>query len=272
MTEPAPPAPVIPGFVFQPDTASPAGGLAAYALRLGDDALILGQRLSEWIGHTPVLEEDIAIANTALDLIGRARLWLELAGTLEGRGRSADDLAFLRDGFEFRNLLLVELPNGDYGRTLLREFLFDAFEVERLAALARSKEAAFAEIADKAWREARYHVARTADLVIRLGDGTEESHARLARALAELWPYVGEMFLADGIEEALAAGGIAPHPASLREAWERRVGEVLGAAGLTPPASAFTHKGGRNGVHTEHLGHLLAEMQFLQRAYPGARW
>jgi ring-1,2-phenylacetyl-CoA epoxidase subunit PaaC len=251
---------------------SPEARLAAYALALGDDALILGQRLSEWIGHTPVLEEDIAIANTALDLIGRAKLWLELAGSLGEEKRSADELAFLRDAWDFRNLLLVELPNGDYGRTLLREFLFDAFEVERLAALARSPEPRLAEIAAKAEREARYHVARTGDLVIRLGDGTEESHARMQNALEDLWPYVGEMFLTDELDAALSDAGLAPNPAALRPAWERRVGEVLEAATLTPPSSTFTHRGGRRGVHTEHLGHLLAEMQFLQRAYPGCTW
>jgi ring-1,2-phenylacetyl-CoA epoxidase subunit PaaC len=260
------------GAVFQEDFSTPEGRLAAYALRLGDDALILGQRLSEWIGHTPVLEEDIAIANTALDLIGRARLWLELAADLAGAGRTADDLAFLRDGFAFRNLLLVELPNGDYGRTLLRAFLFDAFEVERLAALARSPEARLAEIAAKAERESRYHVERGADLIIRLGDGTEESHARLETALGELWPYVGEMFLSDPLEEGLAAAGIAPDPASLRPAWQRRVEAVLREATLPVPEMGFTHRGGRRGVHTEHLGHLLAEMQFLQRAYPGLQW
>lgn len=241
-------------------------------LRMGDSTLILGQRASEWCGHAPVLEEDIALANVALDLIGQTRLWLALAGEIEGRGRDADALAFRRDSGAFRNLLLVERPNGDFGHTIMRQFLFDAWHLPMLRALARSSEPRVAAIAQKAEREVAYHLERSADLVIRLGDGTEESHARMQAALDALWPWTGEMFAGDEVDAALAGEGIAPDPADLRPAWDATVGEVLAEATLARPAGSFFHRGGRAGRHSEHLGHLLAEMQFLQRAYPGAEW
>ncbi|RIK87134.1 MAG: phenylacetate-CoA oxygenase subunit PaaI [Hyphomicrobiales bacterium] len=254
------------------DTAIDRASLFEFLLRMGDNALVLGHRVSEWCGHAPVLEEDIALANTALDLIGQTQLWLGLAGEVEGQGRSADNLAYLRDAHEFRNLLLVELPNGDFGRTLMRQFLFDAWHLPMLKALAASSDPRVAEIAAKAVKEVAYHVERSADLVIRLGDGTEESHARMQAALDELWPYTGEMFLSDAADEAVAAAGIAPAPASLREGWRDTVAAVLAEATLKEPAGAYAHKGGRSGRHTEHLGYILAEMQFLQRAYPGSTW
>jgi ring-1,2-phenylacetyl-CoA epoxidase subunit PaaC len=241
-------------------------------LRLGDNTLILGHRVSEWCGHAPVLEEDIALANTALDLIGQTQMWLGLAGEVEGRGRSADDLAYLRDAGAFRNLLLVERPNGDFGATVMRQFLFDAWHIEMLRALERACDPRVAEIAAKAGREVAYHVERSADLVIRLGDGTDESHARMQRALDDLWPYAGEMFLGDATDAAANGAGIAPEPASLRPLWDATVDAVLAEATLRRPAGHFAHKGGKQGRHTEHLGHILAQMQFLQRAYPGAVW
>lgn len=241
-------------------------------LRLGDNTLILGHRVSEWCGHAPVLEEDIALANTALDLIGQTQLWLGLAAEVEGRGRSADDLAYLRDAAAFRNLLLVERPNGDFGQTLMRQFLFDAWHIEMLRALECSSETRVAEIAAKAGREVAYHFERSADLVIRLGDGTDESHMRMQRALDDLWPYTGEMFLGDATDQAATEAGIAPDPASLRPLWDAQVDSVLAEATLQRPAGTFAHKGGKQGRHTEHLGFILAEMQFLQRAYPGAVW
>lgn len=241
-------------------------------LRLGDNTLILGHRVSEWCGHSPVLEEDIALANVALDLIGQTQFWLELAGEVEGKGRSADDLAFLRDAWDFRNLLLVERPNGDYGHTLMRQFLFDVWHFEMLKALSASTDYRIAEIAEKASREVAYHLERSSDLIIRLGDGTEESHRRMQDALDALWPYCGEMFVGDDADAAVAAAGVAPDPASLRDAWQEVVHHVLEAATLHIPEGDFAHKGGRQGRHTEHLGHLLATMQFLQRAYPGAEW
>lgn len=247
--------------------------LFQYLLRLGDNTLVLGHRVSEWCGHAPVLEEDIALANTALDLIGQTQLWLGLAAEVEDAGRDADKLAMLRDIWGFRNLLLVELPNGDFGRTLMRQFLFDAWQVINLGRLMKSSDPRVAEIAAKASKEAAYHVERSADTVVGLGDGTEESHARMQAALEYLWPYVGEMFIGDDVDAAMVAAGVAPDPASLREEYDALVGRVFATATLEMPESRFTHKGGKTGAfHTEHLGHMLCSMQWLQRAYPGASW
>ncbi len=250
-----------------------AGQLFEFLLRMGDNTLVLGHRVSEWCGHAPVLEEDIALANTALDLIGQTRMWLGLAGEVEGRGRSADDLAFLRDVRDFRNVLLVEQPNGDFGRTIMRQFLFDAWHVPMLTALCASAEAHVAGIAQKAVKEARYHLDRSADLVIRLGDGTEESHARMQGALDRLWPYAGEVFEGDDVDAAMVKAGIAPAPETLKPSFDEKVQAVMAEATLVVPGGRFTQSGGRNGRrHSEHLGHLLAQMQWLQRAYPGATW
>ena len=240
--------------------------------RLGDNCLILGHRVSEWCGHAPVLEEDIALANQALDLIGQCQLWLGLAGEVEGRGRDADALAYLRDAGAFRNLLLVELPNGNFGVTLMRQFLFDAFHIELLRALKTSSDSRVADIAAKAEKEVAYHLERSADLVIRLGDGTDESRARMQAALTRLWGYTGEMFVDDAVDQAMADAGIAPLPSSLQAAWDKTVAAVLDEATLAAPTGAWQHKGGKKGIHTEHLGYILAEMQFLQRAYPDATW
>lgn len=247
--------------------------LFQFLLRMGDNSLILGHRVSEWCGHAPILEEDIALANTALDLIGQTSMWLGLAGEVEGEGRSADDLAFLRDGWDFRNVLLVELPNGDFGRTMMRQFLFDAWSSILLGHLLKSRDERVAAIAGKASKEAAYHVERSAGTVVGLGDGTGESHARMQAALDYLWPYVGELFESDAVDAAMAGLGIAPDPASLRGEYDALVGRVLAEATLSIPAGRFAHKGGRTGrMHTEHLGHLLGSMQWLQRAYPGAEW
>lgn len=246
--------------------------LREFCLRMGDNTLILGQRVAEWCGHAPVLEEDIALANTALDLIGQTQMWLGLAAETGAKADSADSLAFLRDAGAFRNILLVERPNGDFGQTLMRQFLFDAWHHPMLVALGASSDARIAAIAAKAEREVAYHVERSADLVIRLGDGTQESRTRMQRALDDLWPYAGELFLGDSVDAELSAAGIAPDPVGLKPAWDARVGAVLAEATLTAPEDTFVHRGGRSGRHTEHLGHLLAEMQFLQRAYPGAVW
>lgn len=240
--------------------------------RLGDNTLILGHRISEWCGHAPVLEEDIALANVALDLIGQTQLWLGLAGMVEGRGRSADDLAFLRDAWHFSNLLLVERPNRDFGHTLMRQFLFDAWHQPMLKALEDSTDARIAEIAAKAGKEVAYHLERSADLVIRLGDGSEESHARMQDALERLWPWAGEAFISDDIDRRLAETGLMPAPESLRPAWDATIADVLNEATLKAPDTSFAHNGGKQGRHTEHLGHILTTMQWLQRAYPGANW
>ena len=254
-----------------PDTDLQAA-LFEWLLRMGDNTLVLGHRVSEWCGHAPVLEEDIALANTALDLIGQTQLWLGLAGDVEGKGRSADTLAYLRDAAQFRNVLLVERPNGDFGQTLIRQFLFDAWHHGMLTALLSSAEPRVTDIAAKAVKEAAYHLERSADLVIRLGDGSEESHRRMQDALDGHWAYTGELFAGDAADDLVASRGIAPAAASLKDGWDKTVGEVFNAATLAIPESSFAHLGGKSGRHTEHLGYILAEMQFLQRAYPGAVW
>ena len=243
-----------------------------YLLRLADTSLILGQRLSEWVGHAPALEEDLGLANISLDLIGQARLLLSYAGEIEGRGRSEDELAFLRDAPEFRNLTLVEQPNGDFGRTLVRQLLASAFQLELYTALSSSADTRLAEIAAKALKETAYHFRYSAGWVVRLGDGTVESRTRVQTALNELWPFIAELFASDSVDESIAAAGVAPRAADLQAAWSMRIDAVLTAATLTRPADAVFPWHGKGGVHTEHLGYLLAEMQFLQRAYPGCSW
>ena len=245
---------------------------ADYLLRLADDRLVLGHRLSEWCGHAPILEEDIALANIALDLIGQATALLELAAVREGRGRSADDLAYFRDAREYRNLQLYELPNGDFAVTIARQFLFDAYGHALLDALQRSVDEELAGIAAKALKECRYHRRHSAEWMVKLGDGTAESHARAQAALDELWRFTGELFLVDDLDRAMAAAGIAPDPASLRDGWLRQVTDVLQAATLTLPDDRAVARGGRQGLHTEHLGHMLAEMQSVARAHPGVEW
>ena len=244
-----------------------------FLLRMGDNTLILGHRVSEWCGHAPVIEEDIALANTALDLIGQTQMWLGLAAEVEGKGRTADDLAMLRDAWDFRSALLVQQPNGDFGQTLMRQFLFDAWHLEMLKGLMQSSEVRVAEIAAKAVKEVQYHVERSGDTVIGLGDGTEESHAKMQAALDLLWPFVGELFTPDAVDDAMLAKGIAPDLSDLRTAFDAHIGSVMTEATLTIPDSRFAHKGGKNGFqHSEHLGHILTQMQWLQRAYPGASW
>jgi len=243
-----------------------------YLLRLGDTTLILAQRLSEWCGKGPVFEEDMALTNTALDLLGQARRWLTYAGEVEGKGRNEDQLAYLRDAHQFRNLLLVEQPNGDYAATLVRQFYFDAWHALMLQQLVTSGDTRIAECAAQALTEVTYHVRRSSDLMVRLGDGTEESRQRMQTAVDNLWTYTGEMFTADTSDDALAAQHLVPDPATLRDPWLAHVTKVLHAGTLTLPSGTWMQQGGKQGHHTEHLGYLLAEMQFLQRAYPGARW
>ena len=247
-----------------------------YLLRLADSDLVLAQRLGEWVGHGPALEEDIALTNIGLDLLGQARLWFAYAGEVEARfegtGRSEDALAFLRDSGEFRNLLLVEQPNGSYADTMARQFFFDVWHGLLLAGLTGSRDARIAEIAAKAQKEVAYHVERSADWVIRLGDGTDESHARMQAAINDLWMYTGEMFEADETDRALADEGVGCDLAALAQPWREAVAAVLGEATLTVPRAEFMQRGGRRGVHTEHLGHMLATMQSLQRSYPEATW
>jgi ring-1,2-phenylacetyl-CoA epoxidase subunit PaaC len=244
-----------------------------YLLRLGDNAIVLGQRLCEWVGKAPALEEDLALANTGLDLLGQATFWLIYASEIEGRGRSVDQLAYLRDSHEFRNLLIVEQPNGDYAHTLMRQYLFDSWHLLQIERLAQSSDERIVAIAEKAGKEVAYHLHRSADLIVRLGDGSEESHRRMQTALDDLWMYTGEMFEADDVDAVLAAAGVVGNVATLRETWLAQVGETLSRSSLKMPSpDAWMLKGGKQGRHTEHLGYLLAEMQYLQRAYPGLQW
>jgi ring-1,2-phenylacetyl-CoA epoxidase subunit PaaC len=243
-----------------------------YLLRIADTSLILGQRLSEWCGHGPVIEEDIALTNIALDLIGQARLLLTHAGAIEGRGRDEDQLAFLRREPEFRNLTIVELPNGDFGRTIVRNFLVAAWQRELWQALATSSDSELAAIAAKSLKETRYHLQHAADWVVRLGDGTSESHARTQSALDLLWPYTAEFFSPSPTDDVAVAAAVGPAWSSLQAAWMAAVAPVLEVATLSAPADTPFLSRAKFGVHSEHMGHLLTEMQYLQRTYPGGTW
>ena len=244
----------------------------SYALCIGDTSLILAQRLGEWVGHAPALEEDLALANIGLDLLGQARYLLTYAAELEGRGHSEDDLAFLRDPQDFLNLSLVEQPNGDFGHTIVRQFLVDAWQLELFERLQHSSDPKLAELAAKAIKETRYHFRFSSGWVVRLGDGTEESHRRMQTALDALWRFTHEMFVVSPAEQDAVARGIAPDPASLAAGWSRRVDEVLQEATLKRPADVPFAWHGKRGQHGEHLSRLLAEMQIMQRTYPGAQW
>ena len=263
-----------------PDPTPNDRQLFDYVLRLADNGIVLAQRLGEWVGKGPALEEDIALTNVGLDLLGQGRMWLAYAHEIEARyappGRDEDDLAFLRDSGEFRNLLLVEQPNGSYADTMARQFLFDQWHALLLRALSGSEDGRIAEIAAKAGKEVRYHVERSADWVVRLGDGTDLSHRRMQDAIDALWMYTGEMFAVDAVERQLIAAGVAADAEALREAWRSSVVAVLAEATLATPADGWMQgtngRGGKQGLHTEHFGHMLAEMQILARSYPGARW
>lgn len=241
-------------------------------LRLGDNALILGQQLTRWISRAPTLELDIAVANYSLDLIGQARLWLDYAGRVEGKGRDEDVLAMHREAHEFRNVQLVELPNGDFAQTVLRQFLFASFARLLYDGAASSRDGEIAGIAGKAVKEMAYHARHAGEWVVRLGDGTDESHERAARALDELWPYTHELFMGDEVDRAVSEVGILPDVSALEEPWLAEVDDVIGRATLARPADGWRPEGGRRGLHTEHLSYILAEMQVLPRTYPGARW
>lgn len=254
------------------DTKIDRKTLTEYLLRLGDTSLILGHRLSEWCGHGPVLEEDIALSNIALDLIGQARLIYDYAGQVEGEGRDEDALAFTRDVTDWRNLLLVEQPNGDFAVTMARQFLIDCLNVELFAALSTSSDAQLAAVAAKTLKEVTYHRRHSGEWVIRLGDGTEESHDRIQQAFDHLWIFVEELFEEDAVDAAIIQAGIGPSVNSLRPAWDTMVDRVFAEAGLTRPISDFPRSGGHKGEHSEYLGYILAELQFMQRAYPGMTW
>jgi ring-1,2-phenylacetyl-CoA epoxidase subunit PaaC len=243
-----------------------------YVLRLADTNLVLAQRLGEWVGHAPALEEDLGLANVALDLLGQARLLLTRAGELEDRGRDEDQLAYLREESEYFNLTLVEQPNGDFGDTIVRQFLFDAWQLGLYEALAGSSDGTLAAIAAKGAREAAYHLRYSGGWLVRLGDGTAESHARVTGSLARLWPYTRELFHDDDVDRAAAESGMGVLPSALAAPWSARVDEALAQATLARPAPASFGWYGKQGRHSEHLGYLLAEMQSLHRAHPGAAW
>ena len=246
--------------------------LIEYCLRLGDNSLILGHRISEWCGHGPILEEDIALTNIALDLVGQARTLLTYAGEVEGKGRTEDDLAYLRQVREYRNCLLLEQENGDFARTIVRQFLFDSYYVPFLEALRSSTDTTLAAFAEKSLKEATYHLRHSSEWMIRLGDGTEESKTRVQGALNELWMYSGELFETDEVESVLQKEKIAPNIDAIKKTWTTNVASILELATLTQPEAGWMQSGGRTGKHSELLGYILAELQYVQRSYPGCEW
>lgn len=244
-----------------------------FLLRHGDDLLILGQRLSQWCGHAPILEEDIALSNIALDFVGQAESILKLAGEVEDAGRSEDDLAFFRDEVAFRNIKLVEQPNGDFADTLMRQFLYDAYAYPFFNTMCKSNHETFAGIAAKAVKEATYHLRHSRSWIIRLGDGTQESHARTQKALDQLWTFTDELFFQNQVDQTLVEAGIIPDWSNVRNEWTEIVNSTLHEATLQKPSpDTFMASGSRLGQHSEHLGYVLAEMQILPRSYPGATW
>ncbi|MEW6768022.1 MAG: 1,2-phenylacetyl-CoA epoxidase subunit PaaC [Pseudomonadota bacterium] len=246
--------------------------LVLYALRRADDALILGHRLSEWCGHAPMMEEDMALANMGLDLIGQARELYTYAAKVEGADNDEDKLAYLRDVRQYRNLLLVEQPNGDFARTIVRQFLYSAFADSYWRAMTKSKDETLAAIAAKSEKESAYHLRHSSEWIIRLGDGTEESHRRAQDAIDDLWAFTGELFHSDDGDRSLIAQAIAVDPENFRADWVKTVSSILHEATLKVSSSPWMQKGGRSGHHSEHLGHLLSELQSLQRSFPGATW
>ena len=246
--------------------------LFGYLLRLGDDRLVLGHRLSEWCGHAPILEEDIALANIALDLVGHANLLYTTAASMEGKGRDADALAYLRDSIDYRNALIVELPRGDFAKTIARQFFFSTYAMLQAEGLMQSAHGELAGIAQKMHKESRYHVRHSGEWMLRLGDGTEESHRRIQEAVDDLWRYTGELFITDELEQRLVKSKHAVDSSTLEAPWRRQVDDILKRASLSTPDVKWMQRGGRDGKHTEHLGHMLAEMQVLQRQHPGASW
>ena len=246
--------------------------LVVYTLRRADDALILGHRLSEWCGHAPMLEEDMALANMGLDLLGQARELYSYAARVEGKGNDEDKFAYLRDVRQYRNLLLLEQPNGDFARTMVRQFFYSAFADLYWRAMMKSADATLAAIAAKSEKESAYHLRHSSEWIVRLGDGTEQSRARAQTAIDHLWAFTGEMFEADASERALIDAGAAVDPASLRPQWLKTVAGVVNEATLALPKSDWMQQGGRDGRHSEHLGHLLSELQSMPRTFPGAVW
>ena len=243
-----------------------------YLLRLADNSAILGHKLSQWCGHGPELEEDIAIINTALDLLGHSRSLYTYAGEVEGKGRTEDDLAFLREERKYTNALICELPNGHYGDTIARQFLFDQFNYLVFSELVKSSDETLAAISAKAIKEIRYHLRRSTEWTLRLGDGTEESHSKIQESFNDLWSYTGDLFIQNELDKVAVAAGIGPDLDAIHPIWRKSVETVLSEATLQTPEDGWMHSGSKSGTHTEHLGHILSELQYMQRAYPGAEW
>jgi ring-1,2-phenylacetyl-CoA epoxidase subunit PaaC len=246
--------------------------LMNYCIALGDDSLMLGHRLSEWCSNGPFLEEDLALTNVALDFIGRARFFYSYAAELEGKGRNEDDVAYLRDCREYRNFLVNELPNGDFAFTMSRQLMVDVYDMGFFTQLAQSQDPMLAAISVKAIKESRYHLRRSEDWIKRLGDGTEESHERTQNAFNQLWGYAAEMFEMSEDEQQLAKKDIAVNRGNLKQDWTSKMHAVLTQSTLEIPVDNWAIGGGRDGNHTEHLGYLLADLQFLQRCYPSQQW
>ena len=243
-----------------------------YTLQQADNCLILGQRLAEWCGHGPILEQDIAMTNISLDLIGQCRMWYQYAAQIQGEGKTEDDLAYLRDAWDYRNVLLVEQPNGDFAHTIFRQFLYDSYSIFFYELLMESSDKQLAAIASKSHKEARYHVKWSGDWVIRLGDGTEESHNRMKIVLDQLWSYAGELSKPNETELKAIKEGYGVNFSVLNEKRTEKIAQILTEAKLEVPENTYAHEGGKDGKHTENLGFILADLQFLQRAYPGLKW
>lgn len=246
--------------------------LITYLLRIADNNLILGHRVSEWCGHGPILEQDIALTNVALDLIGQSRNYYQYIAELTGEGKSEDDFAYLRDVYDFKNLLLVEQPNGHFGDTIVRQFFYDAFNFYFNEALKKSSDERIAAIAEKSLKEITYHLRFSSEWVIRLGDGTDESHQKIQTSVDDLWAFTGELFEEDTVDQELHASGTGVNLQTIKSLWEKKVSDILEEATIKLPVSGWMQSGGKHGKHSEHLGFILADLQFLQRAYPGAKW
>ncbi len=243
-----------------------------YVLRMGDNALILGQRLSEWCGHGPVLEQDIAITNIALDLMGQARSLMQYAAELEGEGRNEDQMAFLRDAWDFRNVLLVEQPNQDWAYTITRQFFFDAFNYYFHRVLTQSADSHLAAIAEKSLKEVTYHLRYSSEWMIRLGDGTDLSHQKMQAAVDDLWMFTGELTEMNEVDQMMIEAGIGVDLSAIKSLYDEKIREILNMATMQVPTDTWMQTGGKNGRHSEHLGYILADMQFMQRAYPDMQW
>ncbi len=246
--------------------------LITYLLRIADNNLILGHRVSEWCGHGPILEQDIALTNVALDLIGQSRNYYQYIAELAGEGKTEDDFAYLRDVYDFKNLLLVEQPNGHFGDTIVRQFLYDAFNYYFNQELKKSTDERIAAIAEKSLKEITYHLRFSSEWVIRLGDGTDESHQKIQTSVDDHWAFTGEFFEEDAIDKELIASGAGVNLQIVKSLWEQKVKDILQEATIKLPESGWMQTGGKHGKHSEHLGFILADLQFLQRAYPGAKW